>query len=70
MRCVRARQVAQSGEVDASEITIVGQAVQPVADIGKRVRLQPKNKSMQPIYTDADNVEIQGKVIGLRRLHP
>ncbi|TMB97075.1 MAG: transcriptional repressor LexA [Chloroflexi bacterium] len=37
---------------------------------GKRVRLQPKNKSMQPIYTDADNVEIQGKVIGLRRLHP
>ena len=28
---------------------------------GSRVRLQPKNQAMEPIYTDADNVEIQGK---------
>ncbi len=30
---------------------------------GARVRLQPANQAMKPIYTDADNVEIQGKVL-------
>jgi repressor LexA len=30
---------------------------------GARVRLQPANAAMKPIYTDADNVEIQGKVL-------
>src|SRR3990172_227401 len=28
-----------------------------------RVRLQPANVTMQPIYTDLDNVEVQGKVL-------
>jgi len=32
-----------------------------------RVRLQPANSQLEPIYTDADNVEIQGKVIGVIR---
>ncbi len=30
---------------------------------GDRVRLQPANETMDPIYTEADNVEIQGKVL-------
>jgi repressor LexA len=30
---------------------------------GDRVRLQPANPTMGPIYTDADNVEIQGKLV-------
>ncbi len=30
---------------------------------GNRVRLQPANSSMQPIYTSPDNVEIQGRFI-------
>ena len=30
---------------------------------GDRVRLQPCNTTMKPIYTEADNVEIQGKVL-------
>lgn len=34
---------------------------------GDRVRLQPANESMQPIYTDAANVDIQGKVIAAIR---
>jgi repressor LexA len=35
---------------------------------GTRVRLQPANSTMEPIYTDADNVEIHGKVVlALRR---
>lgn len=34
-----------------------------------RVRLQPANSTMQPIYTAPDNVEIKGRVIGvIRRL--
>jgi len=34
---------------------------------GSRVRLQPANEAMQPIYTEADNVEVQGRVIGAIR---
>jgi len=32
-----------------------------------RVRLQPANETMQPIYTNADNLEIKGRVIGVVR---
>lgn len=32
-----------------------------------RVRLQPANSQMQPIYADAENVEIQGRVIAVIR---
>jgi repressor LexA len=30
---------------------------------GGKVRLQPANSTMKPIYTEADNVEVQGKVL-------
>ena len=34
-----------------------------------RIRLQPANSAMKPLYVDAENVEVQGRVIGvLRRL--
>jgi repressor LexA len=32
-----------------------------------RVRLQPANPTMQPIYVDLDNVQIQGVVVGVMR---
>jgi len=32
-----------------------------------RVRLQPANSQMQPIYVEPDNVEIQGRVIAILR---
>jgi repressor LexA len=32
-----------------------------------RVRLQPANSQMQPIYTDAANLEIQGRVVAVIR---
>jgi len=32
-----------------------------------QVRLQPANSQMEAIYVDADNVEVQGKVIGIIR---
>ena len=34
---------------------------------GQRVRLQPANEAMEPIYTEASNVEVQGRVIGAIR---
>lgn len=34
---------------------------------GKRVRLQPANRNMQPIYVPAKEVRVQGVVVGLMR---
>jgi len=34
---------------------------------GDRVRLQPANETFPPIYTDASNVEIQGRVLSMFR---
>jgi len=34
---------------------------------GTRVRLQPANSTMEPIYTSTDNVEIQGKLVTVVR---
>ncbi len=30
---------------------------------GERIRLQPMNSTMEPIYTDPDNIEVQGRVV-------
>ena len=35
---------------------------------GDRVRLQPANKTMEPIMSPADNVEVQGRVVGIIRM--
>jgi repressor LexA len=36
---------------------------------GNRVRLQPANATMEPIYASPDNVEVQGKLISVVRTH-
>jgi len=57
-------QSAQNGEKvavwlkDRSEVTL-----KRFYHEGERVRLQPANSTMQPIYTSPENVEIQGKFI-------
>jgi repressor LexA len=33
-----------------------------------RVRLEPRNRTMHPIFADADQVKIQGRVVGVIRL--
>lgn len=35
---------------------------------GNEVRLQPANSQMEPIYSQAENVEIQGRVVGVIRM--
>jgi repressor LexA len=37
---------------------------------GERIRLQPANSTMSPIYVDPENVEIQGKVVAVLRSNP
>lgn len=37
---------------------------------GPRVRLQPANVTMDPIYVDAANVRVEGRVIGVMRANP
>jgi repressor LexA len=32
-----------------------------------RIRLQPANATMQPLYVDPDGVQIQGVVVGVMR---
>jgi len=65
MECVN---VVENGEMAAvwlkseKEVTLKKVYVEP-----GRVRLQPANTQMQPIYAEPDNVEIQGKVIAVIR---
>ncbi len=60
--------VVENGEMAAiwlkaeKEVTLKKVYVEP-----GRIRLQPANSQMQPIYTEPDNVEIQGKVIAVIR---
>jgi repressor LexA len=58
----------ENGEMAAvwlkSEKTATLKKVYAGAD---RVRLQPANSQMQPIYVEPDNVEIQGKVVAVIR---
>lgn len=35
---------------------------------GERIRLQPMNSTMDPIFTTSDNIEVQGRVISTLRL--
>ena len=34
---------------------------------GDRIRLQPANSTMEPIYVDPENLEVHGKVVGVLR---
>jgi len=36
---------------------------------GHRIRLQPKNTGMEPIYLREDEVKIQGVVVGIWRMY-
>ena len=63
---VRRRDEAQSGEMVvalvADEVTL-----KRFYPEGERVRLQPSNPTMEPIFVPADQVRVQGIVVGLMR---
>lgn len=55
---------ADSGDMVAAWLKREGEAtLKRFYPEGDKVRLQPANEQMSPIYVDADDVEIQGKVI-------
>ena len=63
----------QTGTVDDGDMAAVWLKNQQEVTLkkiyreGERIRLQPANEDLEPSYQDADNVEIQGKVIGVIR---
>jgi repressor LexA len=60
--------VVENGEMAAVWLRAEKEAtLKKVYVDSKRVRLQPANDQMKPIYTSPDNVEIQGRVIAVVR---
>lgn len=62
---------AENGDMVAAWLKREGEAtLKRFYREGERVRLQPANEAMAPIYTDIHNVEIQGRVISSLRPPP
>ena len=62
------REVADPGEVVAAWIADRGETtLKRYYPEGAKVRLQPMNSTMEPIYEDADNVHVQGRVVATIR---
>lgn len=68
---LRHQETARNGEMVAVWLTERGETtLKHFYDEGARVRLQPANPTMEPIYVDKDKVQVQGKVLAvLRRLN-
>jgi repressor LexA len=61
---------ADDGDMVAAWLKREGEAtLKRIYVEGERVRLQPANSTMQPIYTELGNVEVQGRVLA-RIGHP
>jgi repressor LexA len=62
---LQAAQTADRGETVAAWLPSREEATLKVFHPeGARVRLQPRNESMEPIYVDASDVQVHGKLIG------
>lgn len=65
---LRAQQVCENGDTVAVWLRNEAETtLKRFYHEGEQVRLQPANVTMDPIYTNADNVEIQGKLITVVR---
>lgn len=60
---------AENGEMVVARLKLENETtLKRLYNEGDTVRLQPANAYMEPIYSSADNVEVQGKVVGVLRL--
>ena len=50
---------------EEQEVTLKKFFVEP-----NRIRLEPANRKMKPLYANPDNVEIQGRVVAVIRRVP
>lgn len=68
---LKRQNIAQNGDMVAVWLRERGETtLKSYFNEGKLVRLQPANPTMDPIYVDATQVEIQGRVLAvLRMLH-
>jgi repressor LexA len=64
---VEKTKIARNGEIVVALLGGSDTTLKRIYKEGERVRLQPSNATMQPIYVPADSVEIQGRVIGVLR---
>jgi repressor LexA len=65
---VNARQTADNGEMVVALVDGEAATVKKFyREAGGRVRLQPANPTMQPMYYPSERVEIQGIVVGVIR---
>ena len=69
---VNSRQTAENGEMVVALVadgTVGGSATVKkfYKEPGNRIRLQPANETMQPMYFPADQVTVQGIVVGVIR---
>jgi len=65
---MRPASTAEPGDMVAAWLKAEGETtLKKYHPEGDRIRLQPANAQMDPIYADPDDVEIQGKVVGVIR---
>lgn len=65
---LRATETAENGEMVAVWLKRQNETtLKYLYREGERIRLQPANSTMEPIYTDAGNVEVQGRVVSVIR---
>ncbi len=64
---VEDRRAAENGEMVIALLRGADVTLKKFYRENGRVRLQPANPAMQPIFMDADHVQIQGVIIGVMR---
>lgn len=64
---VESRESANAGETVVALIDGEATVKKYYPESGGRVRLQPANPAMEPIFVDTDNLSIRGVVVGLMR---
>jgi len=64
---VEDRKTAQNGETVVALLSGSDVTLKKLYRENGRIRLQPANPTMQPIFADADQVQVQGVVVGVMR---
>jgi len=65
---LKRQDVAQNGQMVAVWLNERGETtLKRFYDEGTKIRLQPANPTMQPIYVDKDKVQVQGRVLAVLR---
>lgn len=67
---VESRTTAQAGETVVALINGEAATLKRYYPMGKKVRLEPRNSTMDAIVVHSSDVTIQGIVAGVLRLHP